>query len=411
MAKVELSDELIKGLKPIKGQLEFYDLSPYGSGSFGVRLNPAGRKTFFLIYLINGKRKRLTIGEYPRLSLADARSEAGKVIEQVRSGRDPASEKKSYTLSQSFAELSQLFLDEYADKHCSEKTCTEYRRILKAELLPAWSDIKAVDIKKTQLLALVDKIAKERKSPVMAKRVKALASNVFNFAVEKGICPTNPAQGTRLRLETYPKDRILTKDELRALWSALREENLITQGLFKTLLLSAQRPSDVISMRWKDISFDTWQISDSFSIYLSKYSENILKKIREENLSKEFIFPSHKENAHIRNIRKAALRLGKRMKCKQPWSPFDLRRSAEYYMREIGIPLEVVERIFNRKTLLGKLPKEGAGKRDYEKEVKEALNTWGKELMGIVAPGEGGDLGRKDKGKTKGRDGKVVSLF
>lgn len=408
MAKKELSEELLERLKPGKKQREFYDSShPYGSGSFGIRLNPAGRKTFFLIYLINGKRKRVTIGEYPRFSLADARLEARNIIEQVRSGRDPASENKVYKLSQNFAELAQLFLDEYASKHCSEKTCAEYERIIKSELSPVWGQLKALDIRKEQVMALATSIAQGRKSPVMAKRVKALISNIFNFAIEKGICPTNPARGSKLRLEIYPKDRVLSKDELRALWSALREESIVLQGLFKTLLHSTQRPSDVISMRWKDISFDSWQVSESFSIHINKYTENILKKIREQKLSKEFVFPSRHGDSHLRNIRKAADRLSRRMKCKEPWSPFDLRRSAEFYMREIGVPLDVVERIFNRKTLLGKLPKGGASTRDYDDEIKAALEAWGKELMGIVAPATANAPGKKSKKK----DGKVVSLF
>lgn len=396
MAKVELSEDLIPSLIPSGEQEEFYDSLFLRDGSFGIRVNKKGKKSFFLIYRINEKRKRLTLGRYPQMNLEDARTEAERIIDLVLDGRDPASERKAYQTSLTFKELCELFIKEYVETSCNQKTKREYKRVIQKDLLSYWSEIKAVDIKKDQVVSLLDSISNKRGSKIMAKRVRALISRIFNFGVERGICETNPVKRAKLKIEEFSKDRVLTEDEIRSLWGALKYEDVFTEAVYKLLLLTGQRPKDLISMKWDQINFDCWRVTETHELPLTKQIESLLKKLREENIKSDFVFPSTRKDGHITSIQAATRRLNKTKGLISPFSPFDLRRTAEYYMREIGIRQDVIEEVLNRKS-----KKSVFERKDIEAEKKSGLIAWNKELMRIV----GGDPRRVEG------DGKVVSLF
>ena len=90
MAK-RFTDAQIKGLKPTnKRAILFED----GGRGFGIRVEPSGRKSFFLEYRFGEGQKRrnrvLTIGKYPRVSLTSARSIALQALAQIKKNIDPA---------------------------------------------------------------------------------------------------------------------------------------------------------------------------------------------------------------------------------------------------------------------------------------------------------------------------------
>ncbi|HEX7486606.1 MAG TPA: hypothetical protein VF332_10660 [Vicinamibacterales bacterium] len=117
----------------------------------------------------------------------------------------------------------------------------------------------------------------ERPAPIMANRVWALVNRIFNFAIEQDWLDTgNPATRITKQTETS-RDRVLTDDELRALWTALEScktltragepgtgsaiPPMIARGL-QVLILTAQRPGEVFRMRWRDVDLDAkwWTI-------------------------------------------------------------------------------------------------------------------------------------------------------
>ena len=75
----KLTDAKIRGLpKPPKRTILFEE----GTG-FGLRLEPSGRKSFILFYWFNGKKDGVTLGQYPKLSLADARAVVAKIKQKI----------------------------------------------------------------------------------------------------------------------------------------------------------------------------------------------------------------------------------------------------------------------------------------------------------------------------------------
>jgi hypothetical protein len=73
---MRLTEPKIKAAEPRQGQYTI----PDDLSGFGLRVSQGGTKTFVLMLPANGKKKRLTLGRYPHISLADARATAKKLI-------------------------------------------------------------------------------------------------------------------------------------------------------------------------------------------------------------------------------------------------------------------------------------------------------------------------------------------
>ena len=92
-------------------QKDYWDANLPG---FGVRVSAAGRRSWVVMYRSGGIKRRLTLGTYPATSLAAAREQAADALRAVAHGGDPAASKKSAREAETFAELSDEYLERYA---------------------------------------------------------------------------------------------------------------------------------------------------------------------------------------------------------------------------------------------------------------------------------------------------------
>ena len=82
MPVVKLTELAVKQLKTQEGQVEYFDsgFNPGTSGRLGLRISPAGKKSFFITYRLKDDSRQIkqkhNIGSFPDMSLADARKEA-----------------------------------------------------------------------------------------------------------------------------------------------------------------------------------------------------------------------------------------------------------------------------------------------------------------------------------------------
>src|SRR5262245_39513745 len=92
MASTVLTDVAVRNLKPSTGrQIDVYDSKIRG---LAVRVSPMGTKAFVVWYRIGSKARRLTLGRFPTMTLAEARKRAQEALIQVADGKDPAAEKQ-----------------------------------------------------------------------------------------------------------------------------------------------------------------------------------------------------------------------------------------------------------------------------------------------------------------------------
>jgi len=145
---------------------------------FGVRISPGGHCSFVVRYRVSGRLRRLTLGPYPRITLADARQSARDALRDAHYGKDHAAEKIEARQAETFADLAR----EYIERHASKKRSgREDIRLLNGSphkkrtgkkphvgLVTRWGTRKVNDIKRRDVRELLNEIA--ARAPIMANR-------------------------------------------------------------------------------------------------------------------------------------------------------------------------------------------------------------------------------------------------
>ncbi len=382
MPPIQLTDRTLKSLGTSRQQEDFWDRRLPG---FGVRVTRQGRKSFVLMYRVNGSQKRrMTLGTYPSVGLADARDQARMVLGDVARGDDPGARKQAERKAETFAELA----DEYLERHAkrNKSSWQEDERKLRKDLLPVWGSRKATDIARRDVIGLLEGIV-ERGSPVAANRTLALVSRMFNFGIDEEILEHNPAQRVRPVCRERPRERVLTPTEIVKVWGALDREELVIASTFKARLLTAQRGKEVLSMRWKDIDGDWWTIPGEVSknglthrVPLSEQMTKLLGEVRGVTGRSKWVFASpSKPEAHITAVRKAALRICELAGVQ--FTPHDLRRTAASHMTSMGISRLVVSKVLNH---VERGVTAVYDRHSYDGEKQEALLRWGERVEELV---------------------------
>ena len=96
---------------PANGRVEYWDADTKG---LGLRVAESGRKTWVVMYRHQGRLRRLTLGTYPILSLADVREMAKDELRTAAKGGDPAGAKKVAREAETFKQLADLYIERYA---------------------------------------------------------------------------------------------------------------------------------------------------------------------------------------------------------------------------------------------------------------------------------------------------------
>ena len=295
--RTAMNEHTLKRIKfdPAKGRAEYLDPPMPGHGTFGVRVNKTC-KSFIWVYSFHGRTRRLTLGQYPDLSLAEARAKAAQAAELHKQGVDPGQKKLvelvEYRTSPTFEEAVVSYL-QWAEKN--KKSWREDERMLRTEFVPHLGRTKIGDVRRKQVMALLDHKAKT--APVQANRLLAVIRKMFNFCVEREILDATPLVKMKNVAKEKTRERSLNRHEL--LWFLLRlTEPTITQNTRFALLLSlmlAQRSGRIVQMRWIDIDLEDaiWDRSGQFeknnnpiAIPLSEDVLNILKYLRERQVQK-----------------------------------------------------------------------------------------------------------------------------
>lgn len=379
MATVNLTDATVRSLDTDKTQETWWDEKLTG---FGVRVSgKTGRKSFVLRYRANGKRRRVTLGTYPELSLADARQKAKAIKYDVATGGDPVAEREVEGGEATFGELAELYLDRYADRKLTEGVAGQYRRMIERDLNPAWKDEKLESIGRAEIHDVLDSIV-DRGAPIMANRTRTAISSMFEFAKDRGLADTNPAKAVRPPADENERDRVLTETEIRSVWKALEPERIWTAAIFKLRLLTAQRGTEIRRMRREDVDGRWWTLraeetkaNRRHRIYLSDQAADVLSRLPHDD---RWMIPSP-VGGHLSQRDKALRRI--RDRTDFYWQARDLRRTAATHMRRMGVSRLHVAKILNHRVpgVTGVYDQSS-----YDDEKREALEAWGDRVEAIV---------------------------
>lgn len=399
MPKIKLTAPAVKGLPvPPSGRVDYQDETLPG---LVLRVAASGRKTYSVSYWLRGKRPRVTLGisddspkrgpgvtDLERLSLADARDRARDVLQGVKIGLDPAAERREKREAATFAELAREYLKRHAKAKKTAKGAREDERRIENVLLPRWGAWPAGEIRKRDVVALLDEYEDAGK-PYARNRMAALLSKVFNFGLDRDVAglTTNPAARLVDHDLEKPRRRVLSDDELKVLLPLFRDAGLAGLG-FRFLALTAQRPGEVFGMRWSEVDGGVWSLPkertknrrsrfapDVHKVPLSTQAREVLQELRAYDNGSGYVFPSPKKGkpftsyyAEARAIRKAAA-------LEEDWEVYDLKTTVLTGMQGLGFPPHVQSAVANH--LVDSVTARHYALGTYEAEKAEALQAWG----------------------------------
>ena len=379
---------------PESGQIEYWDGKTPG---FGLRVSQGGKKAWVLLYRHQGRLRRLTLGTYPILGVADARDMAKARLAEVQQGNDPATTKRDRRESDTFAALSDRYLTEYARMNKRASSVHEDEKMLRRELLPVWGARKAGDITRRDVIALVDGIA-ARGAAIAANRTLALASKIFNFAVAKEVVEMSPAYRVPKPGREHARTRTLRDEEVSAVWQALEDEPRDIAALFKVLLLTGQRRGEVVGMRWDELDLDAgwWELPAARSkngrlhrIPLVGQAYSILREMEERRGDSVFVFPGRYGRGVIVNFAKPLARIIKRAEL-TAFSVHDLRRTCATGMAKAGVSPAIISKVLNHLTAntgASRITEVHYAKYSYDAEKEAALLRWDEVIAGMINGG------------------------
>ncbi len=250
--QMKLTDMFLRNLKP---QAKRYMV--WADNGLGVRVSPKGRRSFIYMYRYEGKARFLTLGDYPRMSLADAHKSHGEAMKKLENGIDPGAEtiagRREERKAPTVADLVEEYMEKWAKPR--KRSWREDERILGKDVVPAWGHRKARQITRRDVIRLLDGIV-DRGAGIMANRTLAVVRRMFNFAVSRDIIPVSPCLAVRAPAQEQQRDRVLTTDEISGLWHALEGAKMMAEGTklaLKLQLVTGQRKAEIVSARWDEI--------------------------------------------------------------------------------------------------------------------------------------------------------------
>jgi integrase len=279
------------------------------------------------------------------------------------------------------------------------RSISEIERIFNRYILPAFGKRRIGTIERSEISLLLDQVAAGRgkPTPVMARAVAAQLSAFYSWAMPRvsGLM-NDPCRFAAKPRKPRPRTRILSDDELRALWEVLDDEAFPWNLAIKFILLTGQRRGEVFnaSRAEFDLAQALWTIPDQRSkngrthrVPLSSQAMSIIRAIHCRR-DTDRLFPARANPKNgASGFSKAVARINRAVAVKtgsaRRFTLQDLRRTVATGLQRIGVRLEVTEAVLNHVS----------GSRDgivgvyqlyqFEDEKRIALDAWAAELSRI----------------------------
>jgi integrase len=353
-------------------------------------VQPSGQKSFTVVASNPSTRKQVwaVIGDAAVISVADSRAKARTAIERIRAGLNPF--ETPPVPPENFHAVAERWLKRHV-RAKGLRTEGRIERLLQAHLYPAWKARPFVDIKRSDVAALMDEIEDDHGAR-QADMMLALISAISNWYAARHDSYQPPFIRTMKR--TSPKEtarsRILNDEEIRGLWQATADGQPFS-AFIRLLLLTAVRRSKLLGMQWGDIdTAGVWQIRRQArekgapaELVLPAMAIDIIRA-QPRMGGNPFVFAAARCDGPIGGIGRQVQALKAKLSQDMPgWVLHDLRRTARSLMSRAGVLSEHAERGLGH-SIRGV---EGVYDRHkYRDEVASALARLAALIDGIVNP-------------------------
>jgi integrase len=353
---------------------------------WGLRLRSSGKPTWIFQYRVGPRSRRMTLGAVSALSAKIAREAAVRLYSQVKLGGDPAATKAkaAQARSETFGAGVDVYLKRQAERlrACS---LVEVRRHLSVHARP-FHPLPLAEIDRRAVSRLLSGIA-ETSGPVTANRTGSSIAAMYAWSVREGLCDVNPAAWINKRPET-PRSRVLTDDEIRAVWKATGGADQ-HGAIVRLLLLTGCRREEIGGLAWSEIDLDKGLITLPPSrtktnrehvIPLSAPALDVLEA-QPRREGRDYVFG---EGPHgYKGFSQGKAELDARTKIEPPWVVHDLRRTTSTRLHELGVQPHIVEAVLahvGHKSGVAGVYNKAA----YTNEKRQVLALWGEHIAAIV---------------------------
>jgi integrase len=398
--KLALTDRKLKSLKPAKERYEIRDSVVPG---LSVRVGARGRVTFVLNTRFGGSPNpaRRTIGVYGAISLEQARARARDWLELIRKGIDPrvaeerARQAELRKQGETFGQVAEAYI-QHIDHH---RTARAAAGTIRRELRQWWQR-PASDISRRDVIALVQSIAKRNK-PYQAHLTFGHVRAVFNWALATDafgleFSPADRIKPRDIIVPKRPRQRVLNDNEIVALWNATEKLGGPFSALYRLLLLTGCRRSELAEAKWSEIDLakgvfvvpaERFKSGVSHLVPLSAQAVSILETLP-RYAGGDFVFSNSLGKQPVGNFSANKLLVDELMakelgEAPASWVIHDLRRTMRTRLASLQVPDVVAEAIVGhgRKGI-----QRVCDQHSYEPEMRAALERWALRLRSIISP-------------------------
>jgi integrase len=395
--KTKLTDRFIRTRKPpAKGRLIITDTAVPG---LSLRINPAssknpdGLRSWLLRYRPRHQEQRSTVlGPYPALSLADARQRAGDIVSAAKKGIDLMAEEKRQAEDRQRAEARARNVCEVGNDYLAhiKGHLKSYRDVdgrFRNHIFPALGRRLIGEVRRADIVELLDELQHRHGLRHMTNRVRESLICLFGYAIERQLVETNPAAGTKRRQVERPRERVLSRDELRLVWRALDTIPDPGRSYIRILMLTGCRREEARAMRWDELDLENrlWSLPSQrtkatrpHEIPLSEAAVEVISSIPRRG---PYVFTVYGKRPMT--VHQIKARLDREIGI-EDWRLHDLRRTLRSGLAELGVSYEIAERVIGHS--MPRLERT-YNVFAYREEKRNALERWAQHLTVIVTDG------------------------
>lgn len=367
------------------------------SHGLNVRLALSGSVTFFYRYRWEDKPVQLNIGDYPSISLLQARERRQQFRAWIVKGYDPRRQvvlERADNIGALTVEDAFDYWEKFYAIPQGLVKLPQNRRTFENHVKPVLGNMVVNHTKKSHWLRLFDNMGRR----VVTGDVLVLMQRAFRFCSNRGVIDFNPLVELRrsdVGMTAALKDRKLSDDELKVVWGALEDMPPRQQLVLKFLIMTGCRSSEFRISRWEWYDFEakTWTIPASeyktrktVRRALPVAAIQLLKQHQENSVTKHVLTlsrykgPQDDKPPVQPNIALFSAQIIKKTGMEQ-WSLHDLRRTVATRISELGAPPHAIEKILGHK-MGGVMARYNL--HDYLDDQHHWLNVWINHLESVI---------------------------
>jgi integrase len=382
---------------------------------FGLKVTPAGARSYIYQYRLGGReaaKKRWTIGRHASpWTPKTARAEAERLSHLVGQGIDPVEaerQRRKIASTLGFRAYVDVFSEGYLETAWGDSWKLAKRR-LEMYAVPELGDRPLPEIQPSEITPIFDKV---RGKPALAANLYAVMRKLFIWAERRDDIERSPMLKMDAPRAVKARKRVLSPDELVALWRATFKLEDPFGPFVRLLICTLQRRSEVAGMSWLELHHNgqTWRLpgerAKNEADHLVPLNALAVAEFDAMKWKRKGLIFSTTGNTAISGFSKMKKKLDAAMVAEftklvkaraaaageapdevviPRWVIHDIRRTGTTQMQALGVPIEVTERVINH------LSGETSGIRgvynlhDYAVEKRRAMDAWGAHVAALLS--------------------------